>query len=94
MIRRRVLTAPKIPGGDGTPAASGRTLAAVPRLRLVASLVAIALAVGACGGSGGAEVAAADGDELDFVAPDVRGGQVAGADFAGQDLVIWFWAPW
>lgn len=33
-------------------------------------------------------------DELDFVAPDVRGGQVVGADLAGQDLVIWFWAPW
>ena len=33
-------------------------------------------------------------DELDFVAPDVRGGQVVGADFAGQAMVIWFWAPW
>lgn len=33
-------------------------------------------------------------DELDFVAPDVRGGQVVGAELAGQDLVIWFWAPW
>ena len=31
---------------------------------------------------------------LDFVAPDVRGGQVTGAELAGQDLVIWFWAPW
>lgn len=31
---------------------------------------------------------------LDFVAPDVRGGQVIGAELAGQDLVIWFWAPW
>ena len=33
-------------------------------------------------------------EELDFVAPDVRGGQVVGADFAGQAMVIWFWAPW
>jgi ABC-type glycerol-3-phosphate transport system substrate-binding protein len=33
-------------------------------------------------------------EELDFVAPDVRGGQVVGSELAGQDLVIWFWAPW
>lgn len=31
---------------------------------------------------------------LAFEAPDVRGGQVVGSDYAGQDLVIWFWAPW
>ena len=33
-------------------------------------------------------------EELDFVAPDVRGGQVDGAALAGKDLVIWYWAPW
>jgi hypothetical protein len=32
--------------------------------------------------------------ELDFVAPDVRGGEVVGAELAGRELVIWFWAPW
>jgi len=92
----------------------------VPRLRLAASLLAVALAAAACGGSGDDDVAAAPAaesttttsagtsssteagapagpavpEQLDFVAPDVRGGQVIGADFAGQDLVIWFWAPW
>jgi len=91
----------------------------VPRLRLAASLLAVALAAAACGGSGDEDVAAAPAaetttttagtsspteaeapagpavpEQLDFVAPDVRGGQVVGADFAGQDLVIWFWAPW
>ena len=32
--------------------------------------------------------------QLDFTAATVAGGQVTGADFAGQDLVVWFWAPW
>lgn len=34
-------------------------------------------------------------DALDFVLDDVRGGDpVDGAAFAGEDLVVWFWAPW
>jgi hypothetical protein len=57
-------------------------------------LLGAAVALGACGGSDGAAVAAPSAEPLDFVAPDVRGGQVEGADLAGQDLVIWFWAPW
>ena len=32
--------------------------------------------------------------ELRFTAPALGGGQIRGRDFAGQDLVIWFWAPW
>lgn len=32
--------------------------------------------------------------ELRFEAPSLTGGTIRGADFAGQDLVIWFWAPW
>jgi ABC-type glycerol-3-phosphate transport system substrate-binding protein len=63
----------------------------MPRLRAV--VLAGVLALGACGGSTGTDDATT-GDELDFVAPDVRGGQVVGADFAGQAMVIWFWAPW
>ncbi len=31
---------------------------------------------------------------LDFAAPAVDGGQVVGAEFAGQALAVWFWAPW
>jgi ABC-type glycerol-3-phosphate transport system substrate-binding protein len=64
----------------------------MPRRR--AALLACALALAACGGSDGTTQTAATDDELDFVAPDVRGGQVVGADFAGQAMVIWFWAPW
>lgn len=31
---------------------------------------------------------------LDFTAPKLGGGTLEGADFAGQDVAIWFWAPW
>jgi hypothetical protein len=31
---------------------------------------------------------------FDFVAEAVGGGQVVGADFAGSEKVVWFWAPW
>jgi hypothetical protein len=31
---------------------------------------------------------------FDFVADAVGGGQVVGADFAGSETVVWFWAPW
>lgn len=31
---------------------------------------------------------------LDFTAPLVGGGTVQGAELAGRDLAIWFWAPW
>ena len=32
--------------------------------------------------------------ELEFTAPRLGGGTIRGATFAGQDLVVWFWAPW
>lgn len=32
--------------------------------------------------------------ELRFTAPALGGGTIDGADYAGRDLVIWFWAPW
>lgn len=32
--------------------------------------------------------------ELRFTAPALGGGTIDGADYAGSDLVIWFWAPW
>lgn len=32
--------------------------------------------------------------ELRFTAPALGGGTIRGADFAGKDLVMWFWAPW
>lgn len=32
--------------------------------------------------------------ELRFTAPALAGGTIRGRDYAGKDLVIWFWAPW
>jgi hypothetical protein len=73
------------------------------RRRLLAAALVAGLLGASCGDDGGADgsaaapaeaAAAPETDPLDFVAPDVRGGQVTGADLAGQDLVIWFWAPW
>ena len=32
-------------------------------------------------------------DVLDFTAPAVGGGRVAGSEFAGRDVAMWFWAP-
>ena len=31
---------------------------------------------------------------LTFTAPAVLGGEVAGASYAGRDVVVWFWSPW
>lgn len=33
-------------------------------------------------------------EELRFSAPALGGGTIEGARYAGEDLVIWFWAPW
>lgn len=33
-------------------------------------------------------------EALRFTAPALDGGQVVGADYAGRDVAMWFWAPW
>ncbi|MEO7837502.1 MAG: hypothetical protein ABIS21_07665 [Acidimicrobiales bacterium] len=33
-------------------------------------------------------------DALQFSAAAVNGSQVVGADYAGKDVALWFWAPW
>jgi hypothetical protein len=70
----------------------------VPRTgnhRRFAVLAVLAL-FGGCGGGGGArtEAVALDEDPLRGVVPTVDGGTVDLATFAGEDLVVWFWAPW
>lgn len=73
----------------------------MPTRPLLAALVA-ACVLAACGGTdagdqvvgGDAGPDPADTDLLDFEATAVDGSTVDVADFAGEDLVVWFWAPW
>ena len=44
--------------------------------------------------AGGTATAPAVPEVLRFTAAAVDGGQVAGADYAGRDVALWFWAPW
>jgi len=32
--------------------------------------------------------------QLDFNGERIGGGTISGSDFAGQDVVLWLWAPW
>lgn len=40
------------------------------------------------------EAAATSGLPTNAVLPTVAGGQLDFGELAGQDLVLWFWAPW
>jgi peroxiredoxin len=84
-----------------------RTVRARARALAVVVVCAAALAASAtaCGGSddgaepeNGAEPSKNDGvfvpDELDFATQTVDGADFEGASLAGQDAVLWFWAPW
>ena len=67
---------------------------------IVALLAALALGVAACSSSDG-EVAAVQSDNsatptsvLDVSAPAADGSTIDLSVYAGQDLLLWFWAPW
>ncbi len=66
------------------------------RTRLLAGIIAAALALAACGGGndGVGPETAAPADLLGFSATSVGGQTVEVDSLAGSDLVIWFWAPW
>lgn len=38
--------------------------------------------------------AAAVPEALRFTAASIDGARVVGADYAGKDVALWFWAPW
>jgi hypothetical protein len=73
-----------------------------PIRRLAAALAVLALAASACsqvGTSAAGGPPATSGSPgvtelLDFTAPVLGGGTLRGADYAGKDVAIWFWAPW
>lgn len=62
-------------------------------VRLAAFTLALGLVVAACGGgTSNPEVSiASDGT---FAATTVDGEAFTSTDFAGQDVMLWFWAPW
>jgi hypothetical protein len=70
--------------------------------RRLAVLAVLALAAAGCSqaGTSGADgppaTSASPGvaELLDFTAPVLGGGTLRGADYAGKDVAIWFWAPW
>ena len=66
------------------------------KLRLVAVALVGALTVAACG-AGGPDVAApapTDGPLLSGEFATLDGGSIDLAALEGQDVVLWFWAPW
>ncbi len=80
------------------------------RFRRVAAVLAVALLAAACGDSATrlqraatpATTATADWSELDgvdvealaFTGTATDGTTFSGADVVGQDVLLWFWAPW
>ncbi len=75
--------------------------------RLAAALAVVSMFAAACGGgetevaepaTGATTAESASGviPQLDFTAPELAGsgGTIAGGDYEGTDLVVWFWAPW
>ena len=76
-------------------------------LRVLAVAAALVFLAAACGGThtaptepgaGSDSPALASRDDSgwphDFTAPLVGGGEIDASDYEGQDLVLWFWAPW
>ena len=37
---------------------------------------------------------AGNADVLAFTAPDLEGGTFDASEYAGQDVILWMWAPW
>ena len=74
--------------------------------RFLATVVALTALAAACGStSTTATDGAAAGDDApevagnaswphDFVATTIDGATIDAGDYEGQDLVLWFWAPW
>lgn len=68
------------------------------RKHLAASIVILTagVLVAGCGGDGdtnGTGLELGDGG-VEFSATQLGGGELASADLAGRDTVLWFWAPW
>jgi hypothetical protein len=66
----------------------------VRRRRIAAGVMAV-LAIAGCGGGDEEETSSTVGpDTFEGTATTLDGEQVDLATLAGEDLVVWFWAPW
>lgn len=85
-----------VPAGKSDGRSAVSSTVTVVRIRLVALIVAVAIAAAACGSSSsqGPSAAAGDAEPFDGEFATLGGGTVDLADFEGQDVVLWFWAPW
>lgn len=63
-------------------------------LVLLLSAAACAGDAGDAGGSQDVAVAPTGPATLAFTATTIGGEAFDGADYAGQDVMFWFWAPW
>ncbi|MDH3705654.1 MAG: hypothetical protein OES57_06275 [Acidimicrobiia bacterium] len=77
-----------------TSGTTTNTVVSVRRLLLV--LVSVAVLAAACGGSddGGEATASGPDSAPDFSGTTIEGTELVSADYAGQDVILWFWAPW
>ncbi len=68
----------------------------VVRTRLVALLLLVAITAAACGSTTDSDSSAGSEstDVFDGEFATLDGASVNLADFEGQDVVLWFWAPW
>ena len=75
------------------------------RFRLLALVLALGFGVASCGSDDSEATATSENssDEaamavgaglLDISAPAADGSTIDLSDFAGEDLMMWFWAPW
>jgi len=55
---------------------------------LFALIAAFSMFAASCGGSGAAPT------QIALIADTVSGGQINFGSLEGQDVVLWFWAPW
>lgn len=80
------------------------TTRAPRRLGAVAAILVVALTVAGCAGEGSEEADASASESAQsegvteatesLVLPTADGGQIDWNSLEGQDVMLWFWAPW
>ena len=63
-------------------------------VRPLGVLLALMLVASACGGSDSSASDVALAEDGTFTATALDGEPLVQADYAGQDVMLWFWAPW